>query len=67
MRLIQAEFVRMGESAMLTYEDSMAIRIQRAWRQYRTKKLLKNIGFSRSNRNAFNIIDAEFTDEECQE
>lgn len=48
---------------MVTFEDKMAIKIQRAWRQYRTKKLLKNIAFCRSSQNAFNIIDPEFTDE----
>ncbi len=41
----------------------MAIKIQRAWRRYRTRSLLKKVAFCRLHENIFNIAD-EFTDEE---
>ena len=54
-------------SALFTFEDEMAAKIQRAWRRYRTKKLFRNIAFCASNENAINIIEDEFTDEEGKE
>ena len=65
MRRIEEQFGKIGEkSTIFTYEDIMAIKIQRAWKQYKTRKLLKNVGFCRSQDNVFNIIDDIFTDEE---
>lgn len=44
----------------------MVIKIQRAWRRYRTRKLLKNISKnkkrSKQQKQNFHILD-EFTDE----
>ena len=44
----------------------MATKIQRAWRRYRTKKLLKNIAFVPVNDDVINIVEDEFTDQEGQ-
>ena len=44
----------------------MAAKIQRAWRKYRTRKIVSNVAFCQSGQNAFNILD-EFTDEEDHE
>ena len=47
----------------------MAIKIQRAWRRYKTRKILSNISKIRNARrdsHPFHILD-EFTDEENDE
>lgn len=44
----------------------MAIKIQRAWRSYRTRKLLKSINKPEENYNAIHILE-DFTDEEYNE
>ena len=54
MRMIEEHYNNLVErscerSALFTFEDEMAAKIQRAWRRYRTKKLFRNIAFCASN------------------
>ena len=66
MRKIEQQFNLIGQrSTIFTYEDEMATKIQRAWRRYKTKKLLKNIALSHINDNVF-VIEDQFTDEEYE-
>lgn len=67
MRLIERQINGFNNSSCLnTLEDLMATRIQRAWRRYRTKKLLRAVDFRRCHQDIWNIVD-EFTDEEANE
>ena len=53
----------------MNLKEIMAIKIQRAWRRYRTRKILYNTFKLRNSRrysHPFHILD-EFTDEENDE
>lgn len=64
MRQIQQLYSPEYQSMHYSLEDKMAIKIQRAWRRFRTRQILKKIGSGRHKASAhYNILD-DFTDEE---
>ena len=58
MRMIEAKYHGgIKTSVILSNEDAMATRIQRAWRRYRTRKLLRTNTLGATNEQVFNILD----------
>jgi hypothetical protein len=64
MKMLESMYRQNCKADSYTREDLMAIRIQRAWRKYKTRQILKKISSKKEGEeHPFNILD-EFTDEE---